>query len=361
MRDAQSAFDQVLSFAGATVTAADVASVLGLVGRDLLFDILTAVADEDASPAFALAGRAVEAGYDLRILCREIAALVRAMMLVSIDPSRLTDPDLVFESDRDRLKALTARYSREDLLRSFDLLAKAEQDVRAASQPRYALEMALVKWIHLRKLVPISDLIAGLESGARGAVGAKGAAGAGTAGAAGSPFGARPAAPPSTQSRPSPGTEAAVRVEARVCTGRTEGAGTRISGTGALRTHRTARTSAPGETGPLPSDFKERFLAEIQRTNRTFYSLHVAQAQRIEVDARRVVFTFGPVHETMRQQVEQRRQWLESLAESVAGGKVTVATAKGTGDAAPASRLTPLRRASPARLTRYGRASPARG
>ncbi len=165
MRDAESAFDQVISFAGGEVTADAVAEVLGLVGRDLLFDILTAVADEDAAQAFALAGRAVEAGYDLRILCREIAALVRAMMLVSIDPSRLTDPDLVFESDRDRLKALTARYSREDLLRSFDLLAKAEQDVRAASQPRYALEMALVKWIHLRKLVPISDLIAGLERG----------------------------------------------------------------------------------------------------------------------------------------------------------------------------------------------------
>jgi len=75
MRDAQSAFDQVLSFAGATVTADDVASVLGLVGRDLLFDILRAVADEDASAAFALAGGAVEAGYDLRILCRELAGL----------------------------------------------------------------------------------------------------------------------------------------------------------------------------------------------------------------------------------------------------------------------------------------------
>src|SRR4051812_1914056 len=165
MRDAESAFDQVISFAGGEVTADAVAEVLGLVGRDLLFDILRAVADEDAAQAFALAGRAVESGYDLRILCREVAALVRAMMLVSIDPSRLTDPDLVFESDRDRLKALTARFSREDLLRSFDLLAKAEQDVRAASQPRYALEMALVKWIHLRKLVPISELISSVERG----------------------------------------------------------------------------------------------------------------------------------------------------------------------------------------------------
>src|SRR4029079_17896755 len=88
-------------------------------------------------------------------------------------------------------------------LRSFDVLAKAEQDVRAASQARYALEMALVKWIHLRKLVPMSELIAGLESGAQGALGALGARGAqgaqgargaqGASGAQGAPtFSARP-------------------------------------------------------------------------------------------------------------------------------------------------------------------------
>ncbi len=165
MRDAQSAFDQVIAFAGTTITAGDVATVLGLVSRDLLFAVLTAVADEDAAAAFALAGSAVESGYDLRILCRELAAAVRAMMLVSIDPARIGDPELVFESDRETVSALAARFSREDLLRSFDLLAKAEQDVRAASQPRYALEMALVKWIHLRKLVPIADLLAGLEKG----------------------------------------------------------------------------------------------------------------------------------------------------------------------------------------------------
>jgi DNA polymerase-3 subunit gamma/tau len=339
MRDAESAFDQVISFAGGEVTADAVAEVLGLVGRDLLFDILTAVADEDAAQAFALAGRAVEAGYDLRILCREIAALVRAMMLVSIDPSRLTDPDLVFESDRDRLKALTARYSREDLLRSFDLLAKAEQDVRAASQPRYALEMALVKWIHLRKLVPISELIAGLESGARGAGGAKGALGAGAAGstgASGSPFGVRPS-PPATQSRPAMGQTPAFGSKPAFGPAAPKAQAPAPYAPAPHAPTAPHAPSAPGVTGPLPSDFKDRFLAEIQRTNRTFYSLHVAQAQRIEVDARRVVFTFGPVHETMRQQVEQRRQWLESLAESVAGGKVTVATAKGAGDAADAA------------------------
>ena len=40
MRDGLTAFDQVLAFAGTTVTADDVSSVLGLVGRDLLLDII---------------------------------------------------------------------------------------------------------------------------------------------------------------------------------------------------------------------------------------------------------------------------------------------------------------------------------
>src|SRR5256885_13200617 len=65
MRDAQSKLDQVIAFTGKTVTADDVATVLGLVGRDLLLDTLQAVADQDAPAPFPLAARAVENGFDL--------------------------------------------------------------------------------------------------------------------------------------------------------------------------------------------------------------------------------------------------------------------------------------------------------
>ena len=50
-------------------------------------------------------------------------------------------------------------------MRAFDLLSKAEQDLKLSSQPRHLFEMALVKWIHLRKLTPLSDLIAAAEGG----------------------------------------------------------------------------------------------------------------------------------------------------------------------------------------------------
>src|SRR6266850_1339418 len=164
MRDAQSKLDQVIAFTGNTITGEDVATVLGLVGRDLLLDVVQAVADENAPAAFDLAGRAVEMGYDLRAVCRELSRVVRDLLVLTIDPARIGDPEIAGEGERDRLKALAARFSREDLLRAFDLLTKAEADIRGAAQPRYHLEMALLRWIYLRKLVPIEDLIAGAST-----------------------------------------------------------------------------------------------------------------------------------------------------------------------------------------------------
>src|SRR5258705_3857 len=158
MRDAQSALDQVIAFAGNTITAEDVSTVLGLVGRDLLFDLVDAVVAEDAPAAFALADRAVASGHDLRLVVRELTRVVRDLMIVSVDPSRVGDGELG-EGERERLTQLASRFSREDLMRAFDLLANAEQEIRTASHPRYQFEMLLLKWMHTRKLLPLTDLL----------------------------------------------------------------------------------------------------------------------------------------------------------------------------------------------------------
>jgi DNA polymerase-3 subunit gamma/tau len=161
MRDAESAFDQVLAFGGDRIDVEHVSTVLGLVGRDLLLDMVDVVAREDAPAVFDLAARVVESGQDLKHVCRELARLVRDLMILQIDPSRTQDPEFALEGDRARLDALAAAFSREDLLRAFDLIAKLEADLRFATQPRYHLEMALLRWIHLRRLVPLTELMSG--------------------------------------------------------------------------------------------------------------------------------------------------------------------------------------------------------
>ena len=165
MRDAQSALDQVLAFSGDRITADDVSTVLGLVRRDLLFDMADAVVNENGAAAFQLAATAVEAGYDLRLVVRELARLTRDLLVVSIDRSRASDPEIAAEGERERIIGLAAQFSGEDLMRAFDVLTKAEFDIRGSMYPRYHLEMALLRWIHLRKLVPLGELIQQLDRG----------------------------------------------------------------------------------------------------------------------------------------------------------------------------------------------------
>jgi DNA polymerase-3 subunit gamma/tau len=335
MRDAETAFDQVIAFAGNTVTAEDVATVLGLVGRDLLFDVMTAVADENGPAAFDLAGRAVEAGYELRLLCRELSRLVRDVLVLSVDPSRFSDPDVAPEADHERLRALVDRFSREDLLRSFDVLTRAESEVRAAAEPRYNFEMALLRWIHLRQLTPLADLIDRLESGAP----LSGGSGPRSSG------GPAPASLP--LSRPVPPSSASVARKLATAPARSTPAppparppapiapapanpAVRPAGDGSDRGPAAA-------AGPAGSGLKDAFLGALEKRKGVFYGTAVAQAQRIDVEGDRIVFRFSPLQTMLGDQVAQQKSWLEELAAELAGRRITVVAdvAKGEPGAAP--------------------------
>ena len=323
MRDAQSKLDQVIAFTGKTITPDDVSTVLGLVGRDLLLDTLQAVADEDAPASFALAARAVEMGYDLRAVCRELSRVVRDVLVLAVDPSRINDPEIAGEMERDRLKALAGRFSREDLLRAFDLLTRAEQEIRSAAQPRYHLEMALLRWIHLRKLVSIEDLIAGTGAAKIG----------GPERPALQPQKTAPArtAPPASVGRPAPPAPAA-RPAAPPSAVKT------TAGPLAVAAARAAATvSAPASVAAPPSsgNFKDALIAEIKKSKAAFYNIVVAQAQKIEVAGDRVTFSFTPVQRALKDQFEQQKAWLESIALGIAGRRITMASAQVDPSSAP--------------------------
>ncbi len=325
MRDAQSKLDQVIAFTGKTIAAGDVATVLGLVGRDLLLDTVQAVADEDAPAAFALAARAVDMGYDLRAVCRELSRVVRDLLVLSVDPSRINDPEIASEGERDRLKALAGRYSREDLLRAFDLLARAEADVRAAAQPRYHLEMALLRWIYLRKIVPIEDLIAGAPSAPRGQP-----APASTKPAVQSPLVSQAAAAASRAAtarvlaNAAPGTKAPGSAAPGSAAPGTTARSTAAPGTAAPGTVAPGH-QAPSATPPASGSLKDSLLAEIRKSKQVFYNMVVAQAQKIEVAGDRVTFTFAPNQRTLRDTFEQNRPWLESIGQQLAGRRLVFA------------------------------------
>jgi DNA polymerase-3 subunit gamma/tau len=314
MRDAQSALDQVMAFAGATITVDDVATVLGLVGRDLLFEVIEAVIAEDGPRAFAATDRAVESGHDLRLIIRELTKVVRDMMMVAVDPSRAGEGDLA-EGEIERLPALAKQFSREDLMRAFELLAQAEQDIRIASHPRYHIEMLLLRWMHLRKLVPLMELLEG--------------------GSGGAPV--RTLTPPAATAKlgvtktsltPSSDTPAPTRNVVAPVASKPAPAS-------------TPATPESDTVAPAPAGLKDKFLAEIKSGKSTLYNIAIAQAQRIDVTDERITFTFASNQNVARMQLDQNRAWLEGIAQRLTGRKIQVTSAQLQAGAAPPAGSAP--------------------
>jgi DNA polymerase-3 subunit gamma/tau len=316
LRDALSALDQVVGFAGQTFDAEAVSTVLGLVRRELVFSIVDAVASENAPAIFELTAQAVEAGYDLRTVCRELTRVVRDLLVISIDPARLTDPEIAGEGERDRLKALATRFSREDFMRAFDVLSRADAELRGSAQPRFHLEMALLRWLHLRKLTPLADVIASLTTGSGSS---------------------QPRMNTDSSSQPrikADSSQPRIRPDAsqpRIDTDSARSAVPQPVGT----TASAAPAAAPAAT-MVGGDFKDAFLAEVRRQKKFFYGTVVAQALKIDVERERVTFVFGPSHRALRVQLDQSRGWLEALASEIAGRKMTVIGLEGGAPAAPA-------------------------
>jgi len=287
--------------------------VLGLVGRDLLFEVIEAVIAEDGPRAFAATDRAVESGHDLRLIIRELTKVVRDMMMVAVDPSRAGEGDLA-EGEIERLTALAKQFSREDLMRAFDLLAKAEQDIRTASHPRYHVEMLLLRWMHLRKLVPLMEL---LEGGGGGAPVRK------VMPAATAKLGVT-----KTSLGPASDTVAPTR---------------NIVAPVSAKSAPAPPLVKPGSDTVAPGGgLKDKFLAEIRSNKNTLYSLAVAQAQRIDVTDDRITFTFAANQNVARMQLDSNKEWLEGVAQRLTGRRIQVTSAQmQAADAAPASSAAP--------------------
>ncbi|MEK6322936.1 MAG: DNA polymerase III subunit gamma/tau [Acidobacteriota bacterium] len=204
MRDAESALDQVISFAGATVTNEDVSAALGLVDTETLNKTVESIADQDSQRLVRIVDEVVSRGYDLRNFCREMMVHIRALLVVKIAGF---DSELVQlpESEADTLKRLSESFSEQDLLRFFSILTKTEQDIRTSSQPRFQLEMGLVKLAQAKRLFLLEEALGRIEA-LESRIGGAGGQSASTPGRG--PGAQRGSRTTQDSTRPSPGARA---------------------------------------------------------------------------------------------------------------------------------------------------------
>src|SRR5256885_1031306 len=168
MRDAQSAFDQVISFAGEKIKTEDVEKALGIAGADVLARIINGIAENKPAEALTIVDDLVMRGHNLRNFCRDVLGHLRDLLIVKVSG----DAKLLESSSgqTEVLQKQAALFSESDLVRFFHSLAETEASLKEAANPRYQVEVGLVKLMEMRRLAPLGDLvgrIAELESALR--------------------------------------------------------------------------------------------------------------------------------------------------------------------------------------------------
>ncbi|HSE21896.1 MAG TPA: DNA polymerase III subunit gamma/tau [Pyrinomonadaceae bacterium] len=169
MRDAQSALDQVISFAGDKIKKEDVEMALGIAGADILTRVIDSIANNQPADAIAVVDDIVMRGHDLRSFCRDLLAHFRDLLVTKVSGSDELLEAAVCEPAE--LKRQAALFSESDLVRFFHSLAETETKLRTATQPRYQVEIGIVKLMELRGVESISEILqrlANLEGSSSG-------------------------------------------------------------------------------------------------------------------------------------------------------------------------------------------------
>lgn len=162
LRDAQSIFDQVISYAGTDIKDADVEELLDLGDRRLVSELSGAILTQGARACLKIIDDAYYSGADMQQFYQMLLGYFMNLLTVKVTDGRDLLTDLPDHEVAD-LKNLAQGASRDTIRRLLDILMVEENDIRRSTQPRINLEYAVVKMAYLEPLIPIDEIVARME------------------------------------------------------------------------------------------------------------------------------------------------------------------------------------------------------
>ena len=159
LRDAESALDQLISFRGKDLTEEDVLAVFGLVSREMLEQLSTAILTNNIAEIMSLIAQMDQGGKDLQRIVMELLDLYRNLLVVSYGEdaaSALELPEMQLASLQAQIKQTNAGR----ILRVIDGLVEADGRMRFALSKRTLLETGLIRCARAAETVTINELMA---------------------------------------------------------------------------------------------------------------------------------------------------------------------------------------------------------
>ena len=162
IRDAQSIFDQLISYAGTDIKDSDIGELLGLKDRSFLFDISRAVLERNAGDCLKIIDEGYYTGVDMKQFYQMLLHHFMNLLMVKITG----DDHVLVDIPHDEIRELSKQAdgtSRETLQRLLEILMAEEEDIKKSLDPRLNLEFVLVRMAYLEPMIPVDEILSKME------------------------------------------------------------------------------------------------------------------------------------------------------------------------------------------------------
>jgi DNA polymerase-3 subunit gamma/tau len=287
MRDAQSLLEQVLASAGpgGPVDEPSLQELLGLSERHALYDLSAAVIAGDAARCVGLVAALASEGRDFCRLSRDLVEHFRNLLVARLMEKNASynSVDLLDLPDQEiaDLMAQVKDLSIDTMMDYFDFMAAGDEEVARAAQPRFALEIVLVRLATLPKTLPVGELLERLEQLEKKLAGRP------------------PVSETSVKTTPAPGAVLAQRVHKEPAP--------------------VASLPAVGDQGQIWRDF-----VSAVRKEKKFLASHLDQANLLDLAPGRLVIGVGERHELSFLQDAENFAALRNIAKSFFAGDTAI-------------------------------------
>ncbi|OFV92746.1 MAG: DNA polymerase III, subunit gamma and tau [Acidobacteria bacterium RIFCSPLOWO2_12_FULL_54_10] len=164
IRDSLSRLEQAIAAFGNQLEGESVRRLLGAATTQLVEAVFSAVHTHDRQAILEVVEQLVKDGCQLNHFCSQLIRSVRNLLVVRVAGPL---PHLLESSPQEieRLTKTAQLFSEENLLRFLDILLHLYQDLRHSMEPRFQLELGLLKLVDAERLTSIESLLARLETG----------------------------------------------------------------------------------------------------------------------------------------------------------------------------------------------------
>ena len=164
VRDSLSALDQAIACCGSKLDASEVRALLGAFSLESLEQVSQALLDGNSRRMLEVVDELECNGLNLQHFARELSRYFRNLLVLRISGA---SPRLVAAStqQREKMAAIAAGFSEEDLTRYLQLSLDLFRDLQFSLQPRFHLEIGLLRLVQAGRLLPIEEALARVGTG----------------------------------------------------------------------------------------------------------------------------------------------------------------------------------------------------